>query len=117
MKCVVKVSHKDIEKFKEIQRLRKELESFQKDSNKFEVIQTEMPIIDITISKRFPYYSIQHSKSLEQIKELTLKDMAVELSKYIIENNLWELKEYQDNNPSFNRLEATLKVATNKKGD
>lgn len=29
MKCVVKVSYKDIEKFKEIQRLRKELESFQ----------------------------------------------------------------------------------------
>lgn len=111
MKCTVKVSHRDIEKFREIQKLRKKLESFQKSSNEFEIFNTKEPVVEIIVNKRFPFYPF-NDKDLEQFKEAYITEMAAELSKYIVDNNLWELKEYQD--ADYGGLKATLKIAVNK---
>ena len=50
MKCTVKVSHKDIKKFKEIQKLRKQLDAF-KNINNFEIDRIEIPYTTIAIEE------------------------------------------------------------------
>lgn len=114
MKCTIKVSHRDIKKFREIQKLRKKLESFQKSSNEFEIFNTKEPVVEIIVNKRFPFYPF-NDKDLEQLKEAYIAEMAAELSKYIVDNNLWELKEYQD--AGYGGLKAMIRIATNKTGD
>ena len=116
MKCTVKVSHRDIGKFREIQRLRKKLDSF-KSINNFEIARMEMPYTTIAIEEYISPCSDE--KSMKERKEWALKYMAQKLSKYIIEHNLWDLKEEPSNIPECYscRLQATVKIATNKTGN